>query len=68
MKPIRSWFQKRFGGEPMREPLWWIWLTIFTRYALCGDDYFGYRLGDISGAWFVAGVVTRTCREIREGR
>lgn len=52
----------------MREPLWWIWLTVFARFALLGSDYFGYRRGDISGAWVVAGVVTRTCREIREGR
>lgn len=49
-------------------PLAWIWLSTFTRSLLWGCDYFQLRRGSLADAWFVAGVVTRTCRSIRTER
>lgn len=48
-------------------PLWWIWVTE-CGLVLRGCPYFGIRPWDLRQAIFVAGVVTRTCREIRAER
>lgn len=49
----------------MREPLWWIWLSVFSGALLTPHKYDLPRRGEVRMAWFIAGVIRRTCREIR---
>lgn len=49
----------------MKEPLWWIWLTTFTRLIVSGCDYFGVPRLSPTAALFVAGVVRDACARIR---
>ena len=51
----------------MCKPLWWIWLCVFVDTLRDGNSYYAIRRGDVQQAWFVAGVVRRTCRAIRRG-
>lgn len=50
----------------MREPLIWVWLSTFTRLVVMGDPYLLLRRWQLREALFIAGVVYRACRSIRQ--
>jgi len=51
----------------MREPLWWIWLSVFARLLLVGDDYFMQPRGSVRDSARIASVIWGACRSIRQG-
>lgn len=51
----------------MREPLWFVWVSTFTRLAVCGDAYLMLPRGEVRESARIAGVVYRACRRIRRG-
>jgi len=51
----------------VKQPLWWIWLSVFADIYAHGNDYYGIASWRWGKAWFVATEIARTCGEIRRG-
>lgn len=53
----------------MRPPLWWIWVSTFTRLVVRGEPYWYQPRGQVRKSAWIAGVITQTCRDVRrDGR
>ena len=46
----------------------WIWFSTFVRLVCCGESYYALPRGRVRMSAWIAGVVTRTCRDIRRAR
>ena len=51
----------------IQAPLWWVWLSTFTRLLIVGDAYLFHARGRVKESAVVASIVWRACRRVRQG-
>ena len=50
----------------MREPLWWMWLAIFSRLFVRGDDYLLQPRWELRRSAQIASDVRTACKRLRD--